>query len=256
MRFADGRRHEGEWQAGEPRGPGIRTSPAGYSLAGDWHQGALQAGTLVLAGLPPYEGPLFGPEGQLAPAARSWLTGHAGTGNNAAAFLLAVRGPDAEARKGYLLQAANGDVAAAQLMLGRQLLAQDTRAALTWLQRAAAHDDQPQPVAHFLLGQLYHLGTDLPQDEDQAEDHYQRAIALGSISARRNLALMLATTSISYLRDPERAIAILAPVARYYNDPELLDALAAVFDAAGRSADAEAARQAAGQARQPEQQPT
>lgn len=243
LTFADGRVHAGEWQQGRISGRGTRSSPAGYSLTGLWIDGRLPSGRLQLGSGSPYEGALFTTganrlHGDLA----DWLAARAQAGDATAAFLLALRGGDSRARPGYLLQAANADIAAAQVALARSLLEADPRGALTWLERAAAVPAQPQPAAHFLLGQLYHLNPALPQDEDQAEDHYRRAIALGSISARRNLALMLATTSISYLRDPMAAIALLAPLADYYDDAQLLEALALVYEAAGRPDKARAAR--------------
>lgn len=265
MVYADGRSHSGQWRAGRPAGFGLRRHPAGYLLSGEWEDEQISRGELKLSAKPGtrpkaatidpaaagtpldnerYEGDLFTKELALAAPLERWLeAAFEQSANGAAAYLLAVRGSGTDGqRREWLKRAATAGVAAAQLALGRGLLDTDLATALEWLRRAGSHRDQPLPAAHLLLGQLYHVDPRLPQDEDQAEDHYLRAAALGSIDARLNLALMLATTSIEYLNDPQRALATLAPIATFYRSPDLLGALAVIYDAAGEAKAAAALR--------------
>lgn len=248
LRYSDGRIHSGLWQQGQPHGLGTLSHPAGYTLTGEWHHGRLPEGSLTLERAvtdKTFSGTLRADaQGRWSEAAARWLNKQADADGAAAAWLLAAAQPggDDADRFERLQQAAAGNIAQAQYELGKRLLDEDIRSAVRWLNKAAdssLHNGlHCGGAAHFLLGSIYHFGELLPQDEDQAESHYLAAIERGSLNARRNLAVMLATTSISYLRDPERAVALLEPVATLYATPGLLDALAVVYHASGRFEDA------------------
>lgn len=246
MRYSDGRTQVGLWRVGQAHGAGTLTHPAGYQIIGTWRDGALQGGKLVLLQTntsAEYSAePLLDPDGQWHPNVAAWLQQHAQDGHPAAAWLLAERG---FTETQWLANAAEANIALAQYALGKQLLDTDVRAAVGWLNKAANGSPHTGGAAHFLLGSLYHFGELLPQDQDQAESHYLAAIERGSIAARRNLAAMLATTSIGYLHDPERALGLLEPIALLYRSAGLLDALALVYQANGRSEAAAQTQQSA-----------
>ncbi|MGI9325996.1 MAG: hypothetical protein ACR2PZ_12300 [Pseudomonadales bacterium] len=248
LHFANGTIYQGSWHSGSMRGSGKRTFPAGYSIEGQWQDAVLEQGTLRLLGdsTVEYRGALFNTSGErLHPAAAQWLQQRAQEGSAAAAFLLADRATDANSARPWLLQAAQANISAAQYALGKLLLESDLRSAVDWLNKAANDKPPGHAEAQFLLGSLYHFGEALTQDEDQAETYYQAAIANGSLAARRNLALMLATTSIDYLHDPQRALELIEPLANLYQSPSALDALATVYAANGQFANAANAQRAA-----------
>ncbi|MFK7915657.1 MAG: hypothetical protein AB8B93_17200 [Pseudomonadales bacterium] len=248
LTLSNGTIHSGIWHNGKPEGLGTLTHPGGYQLAGTWRDGLLSGGAVTLTGTAinnRYDSErLFDAQGHWLPEAESWLRNHAEIGNASAAWLLIERGAAADAA-GLLPLAAQSGIAMAQYELGKRLLDHDLRSAIDWLNKAANGTPHSGGAAHFLLGSLYHFGDLLAQDQDQAESHYLIAIDRGSIAARRNLAAMLATTSIGYLRDPERALGVLEPIALLYRSPGLLDALAVVYHANERAADAADTQQAA-----------
>ncbi len=248
LRLANGAVFTGSWYNGRMRGFGKRTFPAGYSIEGQWQDSVLEQGTLRLLGdsTLEYRGRLFSGTGELLhPEAAQWLQQRAQQGNAAAAFLLADRAADADSAHPWLLQAAQANISAAQYALGKLLLTTDLRSAVDWLNKAANGNPPGHAEAQFLLGSLYHFGEALTQDEDQAETYYQAAIANGSLPARRNLALMLATTSIDYLHDPQRALELIEPLANLYQSPSSLDALATVYAANEQFTNAANAQRAA-----------
>ena len=247
LTLATGRSHHGLWQSGLPHGVGTVEDPAGYELTGRWNNGTLTSGTLTLQDVTTNNqfGPqaLINEQGLWQSDVAVWLRNHAEAGSAAAAWLLIARNSADSA--GLLETAAEADIALAQYELGKRLLDADLHRAIHWLNKASNGNPHAGGAAHFLLGSLYHFGELLPQDQDQAESHYLVAIKRGNIPARRNLAAMLATTSIDYLRDPERALDIIEPIALLYQSPGLLDALAVVYLANDRAGDAVQTQQSA-----------
>jgi Flp pilus assembly protein TadD len=63
--------------------------------------------------------------------------------------------------------------------------------------------------------------------------YYERAVAHGSVTARNNLAWLLATASEPALRDGNRAVTLIRPIALYSGAWQYLDTLAAAWAAAG-----------------------
>lgn len=106
----------------------------------------------------------------------------------------------------WVLAAANGGFAEAQLRLGRMLLAgegieKDETAALAWFARAADAGDND---AHNMLGRCYENGWGIARDADLAARHYAIAACAGDAWAQYNLGHLF-LDGIGVPRDPNEA---------------------------------------------------
>lgn len=89
--------------------------------------------------------------------------------------------------------AAKRGIASAQLVYGQLLLdgrdvARDPIAALAWFERAA---EGGEPEAWNMVGRCHEKGWGTPQDYARAMPYFERAIALGHVWAKVNLAQIL-----------------------------------------------------------------
>ncbi|HWD50477.1 MAG TPA: tetratricopeptide repeat protein [Rhizomicrobium sp.] len=89
----------------------------------------------------------------------------------------------------WVIAAANGGLAEAEVRLGRMLLsgegvAKDERVAFAWFGRAAAQDNIE---AHNMLGRCYENGWGTPQDFELAGKHYAIAACADDAWAQYNL---------------------------------------------------------------------
>ena len=102
--------------------------------------------------------------------------------------------------------------------------------ALEWLARAAAQD---QAQANALLGEYYLTGSGVAPDLRQAIRFLEAGSQAGDLTARNNLAWVLATTREDGLRDGERSLALIRPIALMLGGWQHYDTLAAAYAAVG-----------------------
>ncbi len=228
----DGNRHEGTWQQGFVLGPGIRTDRSGVLLSGNWNRNTISNGMIQLPSGAEYGGALFSERGKkISPRLLSWIETTSNNRDPHAQYLMASAlldyedpAPDQSAAQVWLNKAAAAGHTEAQFRLALLLEEQDISTALVWLQHAAAagHPDANQQVASY-----YHRGHYLQQDLGRAVQHYEAAIAKGSIDAANNLAWLLATTRNEELADPQRAVRLIQPFVLLLGHGNHLDTLAA-----------------------------
>jgi len=113
---------------------------------------------------------------------------------------------------------------------------------LRWIEHAA---DDGLAAANLLLGTFYQLGHHRPTDRARAIRYYEAAVEEGDLTARNNLAWLLATSTDPALRDGTRALALIRPVAVLYDQWTYLDTLAAAYAEVGDFRNAVAAAQRA-----------
>ena len=238
--LANGDRHTGAWQTDQPQGFGQRHYAAGYSLIGVWETDLIHRGEVRFAKAPEavYEGVLR--RGDKAhPALLKWLKQHTDEGLDAAALLLAKASTwgqppqeKLEAKtKAWLHQAADS-LPEAAFWLAKDYLddantnQRQRQQALAWLQRAA---DEGLAEAHLLLGNFYYKGEQVNRNQQIAKAHFSAATQAGNLTARNNLAWLLATTTKDQIRNGERALALILPLVQQLPSPQHFDTLAAVY---------------------------
>lgn len=248
----DGSYHDGLWEFNQPLGPGLRHAISGIDISGMWTRDTVTTGLVKLPTGPEYAGPLFSDRGRSAsPRLLDWLQRVAERGDPYAQLLLGTlrleldRPPaDPEAARQWLGRAADAGVAEAQYRLA-QLLEDQPPRVVALLAAAAA---QSHAEANRQLGDFYAKGFTVPRSPERAIGYYQRAVDAGSVAARNALAWLLATTPEERLRDGERALALIRPIALFTGDWRHLDTLAAAWAAAGEFETAAAVAQVALQA--------
>ena len=82
-------------------------------------------------------------------------------------------------------------------------------------------------------------------NQARAISYYERAMKNGSLSARNNLAWLLATCADAEIRNGARAIALIKPIALLYGNWQHLDTLASALAEQGNFAEAVSAQQEA-----------
>ncbi|MEQ8486238.1 MAG: hypothetical protein RIB46_17905 [Pseudomonadales bacterium] len=249
----DGAYHDGLWELNQPLGPGLRHAISGIDISGMWTRDTVTTGLVKLPTGPEYAGPLFGDAGRSAsPRLLDWLVGMAERGDPYAQLLLGTLrleldrpAADPEAARAWLGRAAEAGVAEAQYRLAQVLLGEQPPRVVALLAAAA---DQNHAEANRQLGDFYASGYTVPRSPERAIGYYQRAVDAGSVAARNDLAWLLATTSEETLRDGERALALIRPIALYTGAWRHLDTLAAAWAAAGEFETAAAVAEVALQA--------
>ncbi len=103
--------------------------------------------------------------------------------------------------------------------------------ALTLLMAAAA---KGHAAANTRLGVFFQLGTYVEKSHARAQTSSTKSRSLrGDLTARNNLAWLLATSPSADLRDGERAVTLAQPLAVLYESWGYLDTLAAAQAEAG-----------------------
>lgn len=235
---ADGSYHEGEWQHDRPLGPGVRVDASGIEISAVWNGDVASSGMLLLPGGRQYAGPLLKKNRVVAPALVSWLeTASQGNDPYAQLFLGEVftdylePSPAPERARALFLKAAAGgvpDAAFRAALLTPKSDADNVRIRL--LMQAA---DADHAKANALLGEYYVSGRFVSRDTSVAVTYLTRASDLGDLAARNNLAWILATYPDDLIRDGDRAMALIAPIATLYDNWHHLDTLAAAYAEVG-----------------------
>jgi hypothetical protein len=248
LRTPSGARHDGLWASNTPKGDGTRTSAEGIRIVGTWDGDFVSSGTITLHSGLEYRGALYEPTSKsVDPSFLAWLERSADEGDVDAALLLGQAyhyfvqpSPDRAKAIAWYGRAADGGVAEAQYQLAELLLEDSTSTprALELLRLAAA---QGHASANTRLGVFFQLGTHVRKNHAQAQHYYEVATVQGDLTARNNLAWLLATSPSSDLRNGRRAVTLVQPLAVLYDSWGYLDTLAAAqaeagnFDAASRT---------------------
>jgi hypothetical protein len=234
----DGSFHDGAWELNQVLGPGQRRAPTGIEISGMWNGDTVSTGLLKLPSGLEYAGPLFGRGARAAsPHLIEWLHSGAGRGDPFAQLMLGTLyldmerpAPDLERARQWLSRAARAGVAEAQYRLA--LTYEDVNPPRV-VELLATASRQHHPGANETLGEYYYGGITVPRNLERAIGYFQRAVDGGSVTARNNLAWLLATAADPRHRDGARAVALIRPIALYSGDWQYLDTLAAAWAAAG-----------------------
>ncbi|MEM8766344.1 MAG: hypothetical protein AAGE43_02785 [Pseudomonadota bacterium] len=234
--FADGSYHDGVWANDQPLGPGTRGDRTGIEITGVWTGNSVRTGLMVLPSGAQYAGKLLKEQNtEVEPALLTWLEAQAKAGDPFAHFFLGTAyadfkrpEPDEFKATRHFRAAARGGVADGQFRLALNLLENTPEQALSWLESAAG---ARQTQANTLLGEYYLTGNLVPADPARAIGYLEVASAAGDMAARNNLAWVLATTDREELRDADRALALIRPLAVLEDHWHHLDTLAAAHAA-------------------------
>ena len=104
--------------------------------------------------------------------------------------------------------------------------------AANWMQKSA---DQNLAAGELGLGVLYENGQGVPQDSIEAAKWYQKAVDQDNAEAMNNLALLMATSKNTAVRNPQQAIVLATKAVAAGNNPDYLDTLAAAYFANGQT---------------------
>ena len=140
--------------------------------------------------------------------------------------------PDRERAIHWYDRAADGGLAEAQYQLA-EILFEDSATQPRGLELLAAAAEQGHGAANTRLGVFFQLGTYVAKDHARAQHFYEVATGQGDLTARNNLAWLLATSPSANLRDGNRAVALAQPLAVLYESWGYLDTLAAAQAEAG-----------------------
>lgn len=236
--WADGSYHDGGWESNQPLGPGTRRNPTGIEISGLWNADQVSTGLLVLPTGHEYAGPLFKKRNEEAsPQLRDWLLDIGNQGDPYAQLFLGTlfsdfKEParDIEQARLWFGKAARAGLADAQYRLALTYRESNAPRTIELLAQAA---EQGHAGANDLLGEYYLAGNEVPRNVETAVRYFERAIAAGSVPARNNLAWIFATSTIEEIRDGERAVALIRPIALLYDNWQYLDTLAAAYAANG-----------------------
>ena len=234
--FADGSYHEGVWEADQPLGLGTRRDRTGIEINGVWTGDTVRSGLMRLPSGAEYAGALLSKRNtEVEPRLLEWLEAQAEAEDPHAQFFLGTAyadfkspAPDSFKATSFFRSAARGGVPEAQFRLALLLMENTPQQGLAWLTRAA---DAEHAQANALLGEYHLTGQHLPQDAALAIPYLERASAAGDSSARNNLAWVLATSEDETLRDGNRALALIRPLAASEGGWQHFDTLAAAYAA-------------------------
>ena len=104
--------------------------------------------------------------------------------------------------------------------------------AADWMQKAA---DQNLEAAEVGLGVLYENGQGVPHDPIEAAKWYQKAVDKDNAEAMNDLALLMATSNNTAVRNPQQAIVLATKAVAARSNPDYLDTLAAAYFANGQT---------------------
>ncbi len=240
LRMPNGAFHDGLWKDNSPVGEGTRVSAEGIKFVGAWDDDFLTSGHLELGAGQHYDGKLYDSKRKAVdPAYLAWLERVADQGNLEAALLLgqAYRfflnpAPDRETAIRWYTLAADGGLAEAQYQLA-EILFEEAATRPRGLQLLMAAAEKGHGAANTRLGVFFQLGTYVAKDHARAQRFYEVATVQGDLTARNNLAWLLATSPSAKLRDGSRAVTLAQPLAVLYDSWGYLDTLAAAQAEAG-----------------------
>lgn len=241
--FADGSWHEGAWAADRPSGTGTRRDRTGIELGGLWDGDELTSGFLRLPSAALYTGTLLTQHNKVVHEdLLAWLEPLAADGDPWAGFFLgtaytdfASPAPDPFRATTHFRMAARAGIPDGQFRLALLLTEKHPDQALQWLRQAAAAS---QAQANTLLGEYYLSGRFVDADLATAVHYLRAGSDAGDMTARNNLAWVLATAEDPALRDGEAALALIRPLALMLGGWQHLDTLAAAQAAVGDYASA------------------
>ncbi len=243
LKTPNGASHDGHWEHNSPAGSGTRVSAEGITMTGSWDGDLIASGSVKLPSGLGYDGKLYDPETKsIDPTFRAWLQRVANQGDVDAALLLGqayrfFQQPTPDRANAILWygRAADGGLAEAQYQLA-QLLFEDSKSQQQGMALLMAAAAQGYAAANARLGVFYQLGTYVEKDHVRARQYYEIATAGGDLTARNNLAWLLATNTNAGLRNGQRAVALAQPLAVLYGAWGYLDTLAAAQAEAGEFA--------------------
>lgn len=237
----NGASHEGLWELNTTVGPGVRRDPLGFELSGVWLRDSISHGLMRLPDGSEYAGPLYKQRNQeISEPLLSWQEKQATDGNLFAQYLMGLafleyRKPPADQDRAarYLESSARSGYPPAQFTLARLQMNDPDKLSrgLEWLLTAS---NSGYAEAQVLLGSLYQTGTHLPLNHRLAISNFDAALASGNRAARNNLAWLLSTSPDDALRDGERALALIEPMALSFDDWGYLDTWAVALAEAGQ----------------------
>jgi TPR repeat protein len=163
-------------------------------------------------------------------------------------------GADSSQAIAWYARAAGQGLAEARYQLAELYLESDQPPgrAIDLLMRAA---EQGHPAANLTLGTFYQLGEHVSRNHRFAKTYYEAAANKGNVTARNNLAWLLATSPEPGLRDGERAVTLAEPVAITFDSWGYLDTLAAAWAERGDFTEAVRTQQRAIKLAEPEADP-
>lgn len=234
----DGAYHDGAWENNQTLGPGTRRNRTGIEISGVWNDNYVSSGLLTLPSQAQYAGALMRNRGsEVQPRLIEWLEQQAELGDSYAQLFLGTIYadfkrplPDPAISLRWFTAAAQQGVAEAQFRLAPLIIKDNTPRAIEFLAAAAQQD---HPDANALLGEYYLIGQWLPANIRLAIKYLEAAGDAGNITARNNLAWLLATHPDDSIRDGKKAIAVIKPIALLYLNWQHVDTLAAAYAAAG-----------------------
>jgi TPR repeat protein len=240
LRMPSGAFHDGHWEHNSPVGQGTRVSSEGIEFVGPWDGDFVSNGHLELRGGFEYAGNFYDAKRKTVdPVFLDWLEPIAEQGNVDAALLLgqAYRfflkpAPDRAKAILWYGRAADGGLPEAQYQLA-EIMFEDSATRQRGLELLMAAAEQGHGPANTRLGVFFQLGTYVPKDHARARRFYEVATGQGDLTARNNLAWLLATSPSAQLRDGTRAVALAQPLAVLYESWGYLDTLAAAQAEAG-----------------------
>src|ERR1035437_2773513 len=94
--------------------------------------------------------------------------------------------------------------------------------AANWMRKAA---EQDLATGETGLGAAYENGDAVPSDPVEAAKWYQKAVDQKYVPAMNRLALLLATSTNSSVRNPKQAIVLATRAVAGGNNPDYLDTL-------------------------------
>ncbi len=140
-----------------------------------------------------------------------------------------------EAAKWLRMAAEQGDAQSeynlAVLYTNGEGIPRNAKEAANWMRKAA---DQSLAAGQQGLGALYENGDGVPRDSIEAAKWYRKAVDQNYVPAMNSLALLMATSKESTVRNPQAAIALATKAVAGGTNPDYLDTLAAAYFADGQ----------------------
>jgi TPR repeat protein len=215
-------------------------SAEGVEFAGIWDGDFVSEGRVALRGGEHFEGKFYDAKRKLVdPAFLAWLEQVASQGRPDAALLVgqAYRfflspAPDRDKAIYWYTRAADAGLAEAQYQLA-EIMFEESATRQRGMELLIAAANQGHGAANTRLGVFFQLGTYVAKDHARAQHFYEVATDQGDLTARNNLAWLLATSPSAKLRDGSRAVTLAQPLAVLYESWGYLDTLAAAQAEAG-----------------------